>query len=592
MKKEILKNAYGRLTDHLKTRHGQVYFLVRHFIEKLIHNSLIKSESHESASLLLAVIFFSLGGGLISHQLLVKYLIGEVAIEWQVIWLEKTVFMTFMMSMMGIICAVVWNNLFLDKEDYANLLSLPVRISKIYACKFLSALLFVLFVSVLFNLASTVVFTAYLSQKLHINPIYFAFTHFLSNLLSNIFMFFSIATIHGIMTVLFNNRLMKNLSVYFQVIIISGFTGIFFWLPNNAQWLTEMKEVKASLITYLPPFWFTGLQEKLLNSPDTVLTRLAPLAVISVLITFVLYFLLFPISLRKYMRSSQTATNYFKFKTFKFVSALRRMFMAVFLRNSIQAGVFYFVLVIFRRNLKVKLQLGFFLVVPLAFMTSLMVYHLSRQGLDYFEHIDAFLISIPLVLAFFLVVGLRGVIRYPINRNANWVIRLTESARKVDYVAGVKKAVFFFGVFPFFLLLFVFYSYFWGFLPAIFHIAFSTVMAVLLIEACFFNYRKMPFVSSYVPGNSGLKYYLIWVVFAFIIYVLQFTTVGLFLLKHPVYYLVFYPGAAMVYAVFKWHQYKRNREYVFVYEEEPEPYFLSLDLDRLSGKIPRTIKAH
>lgn len=130
MIKEKLKHIYERINKHLQTRHGQVYFLTRHFMAKLINNSLIKSESHEVGSLLVAVILFALAGALISHNLLVQYLVGATLIEPQMVWVEKTFFMIFMMSMMGIICAVVRNNLFLDKQDYDNLLTLPIKLRK------------------------------------------------------------------------------------------------------------------------------------------------------------------------------------------------------------------------------------------------------------------------------------------------------------------------------------------------------------------------------------------------------------------------------------------------------------------------------
>jgi hypothetical protein len=583
MIREKLKHIYERISKHLQTRHGQVYFLTRHFMGKLINNSLIKSESYEVGSLLVAVILFALAGALISHNLLAKYLVGFVVIEPHVVWVEKTFFMTFMMSMMGIICAVVWNNLFLDKQDYDNLLTLPIKLRNIYMTKFLSALLFVAFVSILFNFTSTVVFTAYLSQGLKINPLYFAFTHFFSNLLSNVFMFFSISTLHGIMTVLFNNRWMKSFSVYLQVIIIVGFTWIFFWLPDNTPWLLELKELESPLLYYLPPFWFTGLQETLLGSPDPVFTKLAPLAIISIIAAFGLYFLMFPLSLRKYLRRAHAAGNNLRNRSLKPIASLKRLFNKIFLRDPIQAGTFYFVLLISRRNLKVKLQLGFFMIVPIAFIASKMIFHYSRQGAIYFEEINAFLISIPLVFTFFLIAGLRGVMRYPINREANWLIRVTENQHKIHYIAGVKKAVFFFAVFPFLILLFLFYTYFWGFKPAIYHICFSTAAAILVMEVFFINYRKMPFVSSYLPGNSKFKYWGMFYIIAFIFYLWQFTALGLFLIKNPGYYLAFYPGAAMIYMLFKGYQYKKNRVYNFIYEEEPEAFFLSLGLDQYTN---------
>jgi len=584
MKKGENKEFFRAIRIYLETRYGQSYFLIRHFFNMLINNSLIKSESHESEKLAVATVFFSLSGGVISHIILKKYLIGLSTIDWNFVWFDIIIFMTLTMTLMGIICAVVWNNLFLDKGDYANLLVLPVKILKIFKAKFLSTLIFVLSISFFFNFSSSLVFAGYLSQKLQIHPLYFVFVHLIANLLANLFVFFFISVLHGIMTVLFNNRLMKNLSVYMQVAIISGFIWILFWLPNNLDWMNELKESKSPLLNYLPPFWFLGLEEKLLNSPDKMVSSLAPLAVLALAITLLIYFLMFPISLLKYIRSSHSNNNYLRIKFLKFFSPLRRLFIKIFLRNPIQAGTFYFVWHIFRRNLKVKLQLGFFLVAPIAVITSILVNYITKQGLHYFERISAFLISIPLILAYFSVAALRGIINYPINKNANWVIRLTESSHKGQYMAGLKKAVFFFGVFPLFFILFIFYTYFWGFKAAFFHILFATAIVILLIEVCFLNYKKMPFVSTSIPNKTGFKYLVLFYSFSFIIYSLHLTELGIYLLKNPERYLFFYPVVLLVYSILKWYQKKYNSDYQFIFEEEQEPYFLSLGLEKFSRK--------
>jgi hypothetical protein len=68
--------------------------------------------------------------------------------------------------------------------------------------------------------------------------------------------------------------------------------------------------------------------------------------------------------------------------------------------------------------------------------------------------------------------------------------------------------------------------------------------------------------------------------FVFIVYNTLFTALGLFLIKNPVYYYFFYIAAFTILIALKWYGQKTNNDFKFVYDEETDPIFLSLDLDK------------
>jgi hypothetical protein len=175
---------------------------------------------------------------------------------------------------------------------------------------------------------------------------------------------------------------------------------------------------------------------------------------------------------------------------------------------------------------------------------------------------------------------LKMVTRNPVEFEANWIFRITEKKDKKHYLAGLKKALFFYAVFPLFILLFVFYCFSWGFEPAIFHSFYGITIAWILMEAFFIDYRNIPFTSQCLPYKTNFVYSLMLYAFVFIVYNTLFSALGLFLITNPHYYFIFYIAAFIILLAFRFYHQKTNKEFEFVYDLEIEPMFLSLELDK------------
>jgi MFS family permease len=253
------------------------------------------------------------------------------------------------------------------------------------------------------------------------------------------------------------------------------------------------------------------------------------------------------------------------------------MFYSLVLRNPTQAAIYHFTIKTFRRNMKQKLQLALWMTIPVGLVITTTIFgYLGNK----FKIIDSYLISPPVVLYIFLIPILKMVTRNPVEFEANWIFRMTEKKDKKHYLAGLKKALFFYAVFPLFIMLFLFYCFAWGFEPAIYHSFFGITIAWILMEAFFINYRNIPFTSKCLPYKANFIYSLMFYGFVFIVYNTLFTALGLFLIKNPVYYYFFYIAAFTILIALKWYGQKTNNDFKFVYDEETDPIFLSLDLDK------------
>ena len=226
-----------------------------------------------------------------------------------------------------------------------------------------------------------------------------------------------------------------------------------------------------------------------------------------------------------------------------------------------------------------KFQLALWMTIPVGLVITTMI--VAYPGNE-FKYPDSYLISPPGVLYIFLISILKMVTRNPVEFEANWIFRMTEKKDKNHYLAGLKKALFFYAIFPLFLLLFLFYCFTWGFEPAIYHSFYGITIAWILMEAFFIDYRNIPFASKCLPYKANFVVYsLMGYFFLFIVYNTLFTALGLFLINNPVYYYFYYIAAFIILIVLKWYHQKTNKEFDFVYDEETEPMFLSLDLDKL-----------
>jgi hypothetical protein len=561
-----------------KSKTNKLCVLIRHFFIRFLNNELIKYSSERSEHLIFAVVLFAFSGGIISNHLLKKYLVAARILEDIHPWQVETSFLTIMMALMGIICVVIWDNIFLDKQDFFNLLVLPVSTGKLFLAKFLSMLMFVGTLSVLFVFTSTLVFTIYLSPTLSVNPFYFGLVFFMTSFLANLFIFLLVATIQGIIMVLFSRLSLHKVLIYAQLLLVGGFLSVFVWYPKIFPKLSQFRDRFSSFIDYFPPLWFTGLLNKLLSSEDAFFTKLMHTSVAALVLLLVIYFLSMFIILKKYLKSSPLIKTRTKFS--KSLFFLRNIFYALVLRHPTQAAVFHFTIKTLRRNMKHKLQLALVMIIPVGLVITTLIYGYIDKKFAYFKEINSFLISIPVLLYIFLIPGLKMVIKTPVVFEANWIFRMTEKKEKKHYLAGFKKALFFYAIFPLFILLLLFYSFIWGFKLAIYHSFFGITIAWLLMETFFIKYRNMPFASNCLPYKANLKYSWFIYLFLFSLYLTNMTALGIFLIKNPIYYIIFYVAAFIILIVLKLYRYKTKEEFNFIYDEEAEPVLLSLNLDQ------------
>jgi hypothetical protein len=112
-------------------------------------------------------------------------------------------------------------------------------------------------------------------------------------------------------------------------------------------------------------------------------------------------------------------------------------------------------------------------------------------------------LSLPLILVFCVLVGIRFVFEMPVDLRANWIFRLLmDSTNPVGRSVG-RKIMLSFTLPAVLIVALPLYAWRWGWLMAVLHTAIVVLWIVLLAETLLVRFRKIPFTCSYPPFEHG-----------------------------------------------------------------------------------------
>ena len=116
-----------------------------------------------------------------------------------------------------------------------------------------------------------------------------------------------------------------------------------------------------------------------------------------------------------------------------------------------------------------------------------------------------YLVSLPLVLTFFLVGGLRAAFALPTDLPANWTFRLTASHAPAACIAARRGALWLLAVLPVSALTLLAGGWQWGWEPALAVAAMHAVSGMMLCEIAVLDCESIPFTRQRGLSTDSLK---------------------------------------------------------------------------------------
>jgi len=491
---------------------------------------------------------------------------------------DRLVFITLTMTAIGLVALVIWDGMFPDRRDARILSALPVPGRTLVGARLLAlaALTGVFLAGV--NLVPTVVYGAILAgYGGAATVLQGALAHALSTSLAGIFVFSTLMALQGIVLNIGGRRAADRLSLLLQLVFIVALLQMIFFVPRLGAMLPD--DLQAPWLRLVPSVWFLGLYDLLGGKAATGAPALAGMALTATAATVATSAGVFIATHGRLTRLALETQDSGRATGRAVIWMLNAVTSRVAPRATARA-MFEFTIRTLSRSRSHRLLLSMYVGVALALVASAIVPLVLRSGFAIFTSPSIEILSAPLVVSFFTIVGMRVALAIPVEPRANWIFRIREPIDRRAAIDGVRAVFLLTGVLPTVVLAAASAGGLWGWRRGLAHAATCGLMAWFLSELMLMRLDKMPFTCTYLPGRSRIG--TLWPLYltGMITYCYTITALELRLLPHPaslVKLLLFFAGGIAVLTVRRHHWVTTLAGFRFQ-EEDPTSLFAGFQL--------------
>ncbi len=497
--------------------------LTRHFFNRIFQNEIIPFEEQMKEKMVAAWVMLAVLGGHIAISLFGRYGMMEkyiFLVKDPGSWADKCYFISFFSALLALLVVLDWEAMFLDERDARNLLVLPLKSRTVFRTKFASFFIFITLYTAAVNAVATGVVVFFLPQfrsKSLVFLIRYAAAHWISTTAAFVFTFFLFALINAVFLIVFPPLWYRRIAWIFRFVLLIGLMALLMMFvinslikPNMFGWIRGILENGKGIELFFPPLWFTGLYEILLGNKSPIFEFGAAMALVAVCCLPLLYFMAMSLCYGRILETTGAFHDRLD-RLSKPKKIMAGLFSSLALRHPTERAVFYFV----SRTLKTSAPHRMKIIGYLALGCGLSFILLFVPGISspFLSIRQANVLAAPIIIGFFLILGLRSAVLVPTSGEANWIFRLTEKAPRARYFTGLKKAFVVRILVPLFSIIFLFYALLWNFKYAGLHVLYAFALALVLLELFFWKFNKFPFACLSLPGKMKFQFY--WIAYAF-----------------------------------------------------------------------------
>jgi hypothetical protein len=427
---------------------------------------------------------------------------------------DRVTMITLCMAAMGFSALVIWDGLFPDRRDARILSPLPIGTGTIVTAR-LGALgaMFVLFVGGT-AIVPAVMFAVISGSYVPVPGVFRGIAAQLGAMvLACTFAFFSLIALQATLLAALGRTVVQRLTVGLQIVFTVALLQMVLFLPRLGTQMhdgsTAPDWLSSPSAWFLPSVWFFGVYEVLSGFGGRGAYSLAAVGLAAaagaVTMTIVLYAAAYArltrhaletpaVARRRWIRGPVTGAA---------TKVLARL--PAWVRSSpVERAVFSFTLRTLARSRQHRMLLAIYFAIALALVMGPIATVVLRGG-AVLRRPGLVLASVPLVMLFFMLTGMRSVFAIPVEPKANWAVRVREPADRAGAMAGVRRAMVAAGVAPMVLLVVAALTPLWGISAALRHGVFCLMLGMLLVEILLIGFAKIPFTCTYHPAHSRLR---------------------------------------------------------------------------------------
>jgi hypothetical protein len=452
-----------------------------------------------------------------------------------------------------------WDSLFLDRRDYINIVPLPVSLRRIFLGNLAAILLLAAVLTLDVNAASFVLFPVAVvgSQDSLSLFLRFGAGHAVTVTLASAFSFFAVFAVIGLLMAVLPYALFRRISLYVRFLIALCFLALLATSFAVPSFLPETARSTTSAIRALPSVWFLGINQTLWgrgNDPFfAAMTRAGLLALgISLTVAILSYALSFR---RSFIRIPETA-EVGPLPRSQFHLLPVNLFDRAILRDLPQRACFHFITRTLLRS-EAHLQIASaFVAMGLVVGAQAIVPAFHANAAASLHHPSEDLLSMPYILSFCIIIGIRLAFEIPSDLRANWVFTLWIDPDALHTRPIARKVLLTFSLAALVPICFVSSAILWGLDTALLHTAIFTACTAAFVELLLLRFRKIPFTCSYPQFQSQSALIFVAYLFGFVIFTSYVPELELWSLPDPWRVSLFIPlVAAILLAI---HQYRKQ----------------------------------
>lgn len=453
----------------------------------------------------LVLTLLAVPGGFVSILLFNKYgsllqwLRGQSNVDTLLIaFPDEYFFVVLSMTVTGAVAVWRWDAIFPDWRDYINLVPLPVSTRTIFFANLLAVLFLVTVVAIDVNAASCILFPMVVAaaQSQFLFFVKFAAVHAIGVFFSSIFSFLAVFAVLGLLMALLSPRAFRRVSTYIRGLVVVYLIALLctsFVIPDL------LRRVKAPVPFWtllLPSCWFVGLCQSLRDRATPAMAELARLTFPAIAVLGVVAVSMYALAYRRHFMRIAEATEGAPAAYNPAPSRTGALLDRLILRSDFQRACFRFI-----RNTVIRSEPHRLVLTGVAGLGLVLASQALMQAFEGTKSVqNAALtpaaLSIPFIVSFLIILGLRIVFEIPVELRANWIFQLMLDSDKPESEPLARRVILI-SVLPWVMaILFPVYSYLEGFGIAALHTVLVAAWATLLTNIVLIRFRKLPFTCS------------------------------------------------------------------------------------------------
>jgi hypothetical protein len=439
-------------------------------------------------------------------------------------WNDRLLFLMMSAGAVGLVSVVLWDTLFPARRDAFVLTPMPVSMPVQMLGRLGGLVTLCVIFIVGLNTIPAVAFPV-ASSAAFVDMPRGIVGHIVAASLSNIFVFFSVTSLQGIVILSLGKRTASRFASVAQAsaVLVILLSLLFIAVIRGATADAFVRgDASDPILRFLPSAWFLGLYDFIAGSPRPVMATLAGRAVLAAVIPLALTVAIYAFGYKRLLaRAVETPPR----STRSFVLTLTsRIVRTVFVRRPEEQAICAFLLRAISRSGRHSMLMSIYIGAGLALMVTFVLPDFVRLGSGALAAPSIAMLALPLVLSAALGVGVRILITIPADMGARWVFQTTSiTPGRVD--AAVHKGLLLIMVPPVMAAAALTAGPLWGPVVAAQHAAYCGALSILLCEVLLIGYRGIPLTRPYVPGGS--RFHKLWAFYLFAFSTYTFTAARL-----------------------------------------------------------------